>query len=274
MEIAPSSTATQAERPLHLAGSARRQYCIVPGSKSTLRMERLDGTVFETRHRDSSTLHYHRHRTSFVTIVLDGTYTEVRDGVPQPCTSRSLVVHGPNEEHADHFLTDVRCLNVELPGCEWPFGIVADDANLNGIVAAVVRAFYRDSPELGATVKVLRAALGGRSSPAARRTPEWLQPVLDGFAWCDATPLRDAARMAGVHPVQFSRAFHRHVGMTSNEYRRQARLRYASELLLASTASLARIAQHCGFADQSHLTRTFSETLGLSPAQYRRVFAR
>jgi AraC family transcriptional regulator len=237
-------------------------------------MERLDGMVFETRHRDSSTLQYHRHRMSFVTIVLDGIYTEVRDGVPESCRPRSLVVHGPNEEHADHFLGDVRCLNVELPECSGPFGVIGHDPKLGAIATSVVRAFYGESLELQPIVADFQAAFAARNAALPDRAPEWLQPVLDRFAWCDPVPLRDAARLAGVHPVQFSRAFHRHMGMTSNDYRRQARLRHASELLLASTASLARIAQHCGFADQSHFTRTFGEALGLSPARYRQVFAR
>jgi AraC family transcriptional regulator len=237
-------------------------------------MDRLDGAVFETRHRDNTTLRYHRHDMPFVTIVLDGSYTEVRDGLPQVCAKRSLVVHGATEEHADHFLNDVLCLNVELGTTAVVPGIVTADAALGAIIARVVRTFYRDSHELPSAVMELQSSLLERTPEPNARAPEWLQPVLEGFEWCDPVPLREAAKMAGVHPVQFSRAFHHHVGMTSNDYRRRARVRRASELLLASTASLARIAHHCGFSDQSHLTRTFSETLGLSPARYRLIFAR
>ena len=231
------------------------------------------GAVFETHHRNDSTLRYHRHGMSFATIVLDGSYTEVRDTVPHACAPGTIVVHSACEEHADHFLDDARCLNVELPHVEGAYGTFSVDAAVRTAVDCLVTAFYEDA-ELDATVVALQAALRDRVDESASRKPAWLDPVLDGFSWCDAVPLRDAAKMAGVHPVQFSRAFHKHVGMTPNDYRRESRLKRASDLLLVSTASLIRISQDCGFADQSHLTRTFSEALGVSPAHYRRVFAR
>jgi AraC family transcriptional regulator len=232
------------------------------------------GAVFETHHAGGSTLHYHRHGISFITIVLDGSYTEVRDREPRPCGRGSLVIHPGDEEHADHFLKDARCVNLELPNPIAVSGVVKADWAIRSVVESVVRAFYGNPDSLQAAVEQLQTALRSRLQVATPAHPDWLQPVLDEFAWCEPVPQREAARMAGVHPVQFSRAFHRHVGMTANQYRRQSRLRRASELLLSSTAPLARIAQHCGFADQSHLTRAFSQTLGLSPARYRHVFAR
>jgi transcriptional regulator GlxA family with amidase domain len=51
-------------------------------------------------------------------------------------------------------------------------------------------------------------------------------------------------------------------------------VRLASKLLLTTTAPIASIALNAGFSDQSHLTRFFSERLGISPAGYRRTFAR
>jgi AraC-like DNA-binding protein len=232
------------------------------------------GRLFETHHAGGSTLRYHRHGISFVTIVLDGSYTEVRNGVPQPCERGSLVVHGPDEEHADHFLGEAHCLNLELPHPLGAGGVLTADRTLRSLVERIVRAFYVNGASLHGGVVELQAAVADRLRPAALCYPNWLGPVLERFAWCEPVPQREAARLAGVHPVQFSRAFHRHVGMTANEYRRQSRVRRASELLLSSTAPLAYIAQQCGFADQSHLTRTFSQMLGLSPARYRRVFAR
>jgi AraC family transcriptional regulator len=83
-----------------------------------------------------------------------------------------------------------------------------------------------------------------------------------------------AAAIAGVHPTHFSRAFHHHLGITPNEYRRRARVRLASDLLLGSTISLAQIGLRCGFADQSHFTRTFTTATGIAPSTYRRSFAR
>jgi AraC family transcriptional regulator len=41
-------------------------------------------------------------------------------------------------------------------------------------------------------------------------------------------------------------------------------------LLLDSSNSIADVADACGFADQSHLTRVFSRLVGDSPAAWRR----
>jgi transcriptional regulator GlxA family with amidase domain len=62
--------------------------------------------------------------------------------------------------------------------------------------------------------------------------------------------------------------------MTPGEYRRAARVRAASSLLLESSSPISRIAHECGFSDQSHLTNVFREATGISPRRYRRAFAR
>jgi AraC-like DNA-binding protein len=192
--------------------------------------------TFTTEHPASTTMRYHSHGIAFATIVLEGGYTEVRDGVPFVCPAGTVVVHDAREEHADYFTAPTRCLNVEL-----------DDA-------------------------VAQRLLAARRPPPS--VPAWLQATLDAFDWSGAAPLRDAARVAGIHPTHLSRAFRRHLGTTPQGFRQRARLRRASALLLETDASLTTIALSCGFSDQSHLTRTFGAALGLAPGAYRRTFAR
>lgn len=48
------------------------------------------------------------------------------------------------------------------------------------------------------------------------------------------------------------------------------RIQRACRALAESDASLAQIAADLGFVDQSHLSRTFRETVGTTPAWYRR----
>jgi AraC-like DNA-binding protein len=243
-------------------------------------MERIieAGAVFETDHRGRSALQHHEHAAPFVTIVLSGAYVEVHDGVPEVCRGGSIVVHAAAEEHADRFASDTRCLNVELPpesGGLLPRGnIAAEIPPLRDAVESVVRAFYGFPRELDGAVRNLQSALLTRSSEAVQDRPHWLHRVIDDFPWSQPVPLREAAALAGVHEAHFSRAFRRHVGMTANDYRARARVRLASKLLLTTTAPIASIALNAGFSDQSHLTRFFSERLGISPAGYRRTFAR
>jgi AraC family transcriptional regulator len=138
----------------------------------------------------------------------------------------------------------------------------------------VVRSFFSCRNELLPAVQRLQAALLDRPPGEPADGPRWLPYVIEKFPWLQPMPLRNAAVIGGVHETHFSRAFRRHVGMTANAYRLRVRIRHASKLLLTTNASVARIALACGFSDQSHLTRAFSQELGLGPAGYRRVFTR
>jgi AraC family transcriptional regulator len=233
--------------------------------------------VFESVHRSEERLRYHGHGSAFATIVLEGAYTEVCNDIPSACPTGTIVVHDSAEEHADYFTTAGRCLNVELerpPRHVLPAAAIPGD--LRAAVDDLVRAFYLRSAEssLGGSAARLQHLLNAQAPPAQRAEPSWLNVVIDRFDWAGAAPLRDAAALADVHPAHFSREFHRKTGETPNAFRCRARVRRASELLLATSERIASIALACGFNDQSHLTRTFHATLGLSPARYQRVFAR
>jgi AraC family transcriptional regulator len=233
------------------------------------------GAVYESAHLDGSTMAHHRHDAAYATIVLQGSYVEVRDAVPERCFAGTIVVHGTGEEHADRFAGATRCLNVELPPSSkmQARSAVARDAESRAAARDVVRAFYDGSPGLSAAVRSLWSALNGVNWTPAER-PAWLREIMESFSWIEQVSLRTAARMAGVHETHFSRAFRQHVGMTPSEFRWRARVRRASSLLLESATPLAHVAAACGFSDQSHLTRAFADRIGLTPAAYRRTFTR
>jgi AraC-like DNA-binding protein len=233
------------------------------------------GSVFETDHRGCSAMGHHRHALPFVTIVLSGGYVEVNDAVPELCRSGTVVVHEAGEEHADRFSIDTRCLNVELARAPSLRGSIAcDGVELRDAVRSLVQSFYGDGARLTSAVRDLQAALLERSAEPPRERPHWLRCILRDFPWAEAIPLREAAANAGLHETHFSREFRRYVGITANEFRARARVRLASKLLLTTSSPLASVALTAGLSDQSHLTRLFSERLGISPAVYRRTFAR
>ncbi len=233
--------------------------------------------VFETLHGRKSNLQFHRHGVPFATIVVAGQYTEVRDGVPGLYRTGSVVIHGATEEHADFFSDAARCLNVELP---LDFGLrpmhVSEDESTARSVAAIVRAYdgSHTANALEDAVVRFRRKLAERRGELQKPKPLWLLQAIAAFDWIEPIPLRDAARLAGVHPTHFARAFARHMGLTPNEYRREVRMRRAAGLLLRSTESLARVSLACGFGDQSHFSNAFHATAGLTPSTFQRVFAR
>jgi AraC family transcriptional regulator len=82
------------------------------------------------------------------------------------------------------------------------------------------------------------------------------------------------ARLAyecGLSTSQFARAFKQSTGCPPHRWLLQRRVKRAQDLLLTSDKNLTEIARVCGFHDQSHLTRTFGQSVGTSPGLCRRA---
>lgn len=67
----------------------------------------------------------------------------------------------------------------------------------------------------------------------------------------------------------FMRSFRKAFGVPPHAYRTGKRISLA-KVCLASGEPLAEIAVACGFVDQSHFTRVFKNTVGVTPGQYQK----
>jgi len=79
-----------------------------------------------------------------------------------------------------------------------------------------------------------------------------------------AVSLADLAQEAGLSRYQFLRRFAQLTGLTPHAYLVQRRVQLARRLIRKGTKS-AEAAATAGFADQSHMTRAFVRTFGLTP---------
>ena len=111
-----------------------------------------------------------------------------------------------------------------------------------------------------------RAIRGGLSLVQERRAKEYLMARISGNVL-----LADVARSCGLSRGYFISAFAQTTGLTPHKWLQRYRLQKSRTLLLESSISIAEIAVMCGFADQSHLTRTFTQAVGTSPAAWRRA---
>lgn len=83
--------------------------------------------------------------------------------------------------------------------------------------------------------------------------------------------IADIAKACSLPESRFVRAFRQTTGAPPFRWLRGFRVEKAKELLFNSALSLAQVAYECGFADQSHFTRVFSEAIGTTPGAWRRA---
>ena len=103
--------------------------------------------------------------------------------------------------------------------------------------------------------------------------PGWVNKVycyiMDN--WDSNPSLNELSAVAGVHPVHISKYFPLYFSVTLGEYLRKIKVSKAVRLIKYTNDSLTCISYACGFADQSHFSRSFLHFTGYSPAAYRKI---
>jgi AraC family transcriptional regulator len=109
-------------------------------------------------------------------------------------------------------------------------------------------------------------ARGGLTPAQERRAKDLMDARLDG-----SLTLADLAGACRLSLRHFARAFRQSTGQPPHRWLVARRLDKAQALLETSNRSLNEIAALCGFASQSHFTRVFTGSMGLSPGAWRRI---
>jgi AraC-like DNA-binding protein len=81
--------------------------------------------------------------------------------------------------------------------------------------------------------------------------------------------LSEVADLCGLSATHFARAFRQSTGTSPHRWLLDLRIEHAKRLLLED-GTLSEVALTCGFADQSHFTRTFTKHIGIRPGRWRR----
>jgi AraC family transcriptional regulator len=81
--------------------------------------------------------------------------------------------------------------------------------------------------------------------------------------------LGDIAAALDLEPYRLSRLFRASFGESPRRYLLRKRLAQARRLLEETEEPLAEIAVACGFASQAHMTTSFAQAIGTTPARYR-----
>lgn len=111
-----------------------------------------------------------------------------------------------------------------------------------------------------------RLPRGGLAPWQERRAKDMLMANLSG-----GISLEELARGCGLSRSHFARAFKVTTGATPLQWLARQRVALAQGYLRYSSLSLDAIAEQCGFADQGHFSRVFSQHVGETPGRWRRL---
>ena len=84
--------------------------------------------------------------------------------------------------------------------------------------------------------------------------------------------VEDLAQRASLSVSALERKFKSIFHMSPTHYIRNTRVQHACHLLSQTTKDLASISMECGFYDQSHFSRQFSNSMNISPLKYRKAY--
>ena len=105
----------------------------------------------------------------------------------------------------------------------------------------------------------------GRPAAASRAVRVAREYLNEHFA--SSVKLAELADVCDMSPYHLVRSFRDAVGMPPHAYLTQVRANHARDLILRRVP-VSTAAYRCGFADQSHLTRTFKRIFGVTPGAY------
>lgn len=148
-------------------------------------------------------------------------------------------------------------------------------ALLSNLLLEALELLDQDASEARRRIECARTLVQGEGDDLGERSllATWQRRRVEAYI-CDnvASSLRigSVAAILNLSASYFSRAFKATVGITYSEFVLRERIGLAKKLLLTTMTPIAEIALACGFNDQSHLTRTFSQTVGCPPAAWRR----
>lgn len=159
----------------------------------------------------------------------------------------------------DHVVRSLK--ELLLPAFEQP-----EAANRLFVDHVVLALLSHLSATYGEFAAVMRPPRGGLAPWQERRAKEMLMAHINGYVGLDE--LAAACELSRSH---FARAFKVTTGSSPMRWVLIQRIERAKTLLLDSSLPIDQLAEQCGFADQSHFTRTFLKFVNVTPGQWRRL---
>lgn len=234
---------------------------------------------------------WHYHENAYFTFILQGNVIEGNRNEIYACSAGSLLFHNWQEAHynikPEGF---TRGFHIELEH-SWFNDLDFSTANLQGsiniadpdlkfLMYKIFREMKLDDATSPLSIQtLLLESLAGmlqdlKTKPYKK--PRWVseldQILNDQFS--ENLTLDYLSKILNIHPVHLSRDFPKYFNSNLGEYRRKLKIQKSLQLIAKQGQDLTTIAFECGFADQSHFTRSFRQINAISPSEYRKILFR
>jgi AraC-like DNA-binding protein len=115
------------------------------------------------------------------------------------------------------------------------------------------------------------------AAPASRQMAEERQRFLPVLKHIDThlhetLRVTDLAGLLGLNPEYFSRFFRKYFRIPPKKYILQKRIQHAQKLLCQTALQVQEVGRRCGFPDPYHFSKTFRNTAGIPPSEYRQRY--
>lgn len=220
----------------------------------------------------------HAHFAAQLTVALERPF-RVRLDAGSPWVQTQATIFAPNQVHQlDCGGAMLAHLFIESPQCRHA-------------VASECEAGYRQDPEFSEVMAALEAARQGRLDidAAERAAKQWMDSAMPrtvepaaldprisaALEWIGENPGESVtgeslAAQAHLSESRFTHLFRQQTGLPLSRYLLWSRLLWAVEAV-AGGEDLTMAAHIAGFADLSHMSRTFRGTFGVVPSELRKM---
>jgi AraC family transcriptional regulator len=235
----------------------------------------------------------HVHIDAHWIYVLSGTYETGAVSEQSSVGPGTLIFNPPGTTHRDRFakgcvLNHSKFVSLTFDATVWsdwcdqaalpthPIAVaIGDVRGLDSRLAAALALTDQSVPGVEDACFDVFDLTAARYREHTKHAPPWLQRARgilnDAARFGERVTVASIAKQCDVHSVHLARAFRHFYHRAPGEYLRQRKLECALQLLHKSPHSLGRIAAEMGYTDQSHFTRSFIASLGVTPQSYRRL---
>jgi AraC family transcriptional regulator len=242
-------------------------------------------TISEICHPRARRVPLHSHESAYFSLLLGGSYRESFGRRTIQYGLQAISFHPPGTVHRGEFdASGGRMFAIELahawldrvrdfappPACSH----YRAGGPLAWLASRLHREYRRSDAASPLTIEgillEMLAEVSRRRPCDDSADPAWLAVAVELLRaeFQRSLTLGEVARQVRVHPAHLSRVFRRKYRQTVGEFVNELRVSYAIHHM-AHDVPLSELSLAAGFADQSHFTRVFRASTGITPAKFR-----